>query len=328
MRRPERPDAPEPGLGIPEPRHRVYLGSEQSLLRGHRRKDARQGLCQRALPRAWSTDEHCVVLAGGGNLQPPFGGALADYIGKIHRGGTGRVGTRKADVCGALLHRKVPQGPGVPVQQVQHLGERAYGVHVDRGRIGRLQGRCLRQDTTPQAAVDGQLGHRQGSAHRPHPSVQAELPHNEVVPQGLEPPLPRRGYYPHGDGKVVAAAFFLHIGGSQVDNYLAARNMESAGLQGRYRTEETLLYGGIGKAYEVYSYAVRDFHLHHYREGLDAYAFCTVNLNEHTLAFFAQATANPPERHCKTEKFSKMFFNIGPKQGQFGFNLSFVRKKV
>ena len=88
---------------------------------------------------------------------------------------------------------------------------------------------------------------------------------------------------PNGD--VVAAALLVHIGRGQVNDNLFARNMETPGLQGRHRPQETLLDGGIGQAYQVDPDSQLDIDLDSYGYGFDAHALGAMDVNQHIIRF-------------------------------------------
>ena len=73
----------------------------------------------------------------------------------------------------------------------------------------------------------------------------------------------------------------MHSGGCQIDDNFLSRNVETFGLQGRYRPKEALLYCGIGQTHQMDSYSQADLYFYHDGHGLYTHALCSMNVYQH-----------------------------------------------
>ena len=181
----------------------------------------------------------------------PFGSFLPDDFGKIHvpasvRRLRGRPG----------IFRPVPDQQVVPVllllQHRQHVGQRVHSVDARLPEFGRLQCRLRRQDASLEAKPHRHFRIGQRSRHRTDRSIQAQLPHDQILVQSTQISLVGSGNNTQCDGEVVSAAVLMKIGGGQIDNYFLSGDVEIHRLQRSHRAEQALFHRHVRQPDQMY----------------------------------------------------------------------------
>ena len=284
VRRAEGPAPDQPVLRAALAGHRIDLARDERLLHRHRRQDAGQGLGERALAGPRGADHDDVVPAGGGDLDAAFGAFLADDVGEVHPGeGVWRSHPRAMDLA---IARRVPdQQVAAVLAPLQDAHDRVQPVHaIDLHvlELSGLQGRIDGQDDALETRLPGHLGDGERARDRADAPVQAELAHQDEMARARQLALPGSGDDADGDRQVIAAAVLAQVRGREVDDDPLARNLESQGLQGRGRAQETLLDGRVGQSDQVDPDPPVDVDLDRHFDGVDPDAFRTVNVCQHS----------------------------------------------
>ena len=309
MGRPERPLPHEPKPAGRLARDRIDFGGHGAFFQAHGRKDSRQGFGQGAFPGSRRAYQNGIVVACAGNFQSSFGPLLPHNVGKVHVIGLIAAGTGGQRI---LVKVRVPdqevRGILPLLQDKQDVIQVSNPENLRLRVIHSLQGRCLRQDATLEPLPDGQLHHREGPADSPDAAVQAQFPHNQVLPQSGQLPLPGGGNDPQGDGQVVPAALLVHVGRSQVDDNFLSGNVKSLSLQGRDGPQQAFFHGGVGQPHQVDADPQGDFNLDNNGYGLYTHTFGPMYIYQHFVScLWAQATTIPAKTQFETEKLSGMF---------------------
>ena len=90
--------------------------------------------------------------------------------------------------------------------------------------------------------------------------------------------MPGSRNYAHGYREVVSAPAFMDVGRGQVYHDFLSRDAEPAALEGCYGPEEAFLHGSVGEAHQMDADPQGDVYFHGYRNRLDTYAFCAVDI--------------------------------------------------
>ncbi len=283
VRRPERPGPHEAQSAGGSACHRIHLGRNEAFLQAHGRQNTCERLGNGTFPAARSADKKNIVLPRTGNFHPAFGPFLANDIGKIH------VAVPRPGQC----FLRLPVQFRVPDEQVrrvflffqdaQHVLELPYPEDIHPGIIHRFERRLFRENTSAKSLPERQFHHGQRSIYGADTAIQAQFPHDEVLVQGSQVALPGSRNDSEGDGQVVTTSLLMEIGRGQVNHDFLAGDVKPLGLQGRHRTEETLLDGGIGQSYQVNPHPQGDIHFHRNGNGVNSHAFGAMNVYEHRL---------------------------------------------
>ena len=226
------------------------------------------------------------MASGRSDLQPALRGLLPDDLGEVHdsavrgacRTGSGRITT-------AVPHQKV-LAELFPGKYPQHVIQSLHSEYVNILILDSFHGGIQRQDASQQVLPERQLHCRKRSRHLPDASVQAQLPHDHILLQKRQFPLPGSCYDAKGNRHVISAALLVDIGRSQINDYLLAGDPESHGLKRRYGPEQTFLDGGVCQTYQMNSQTLTDVCLDDHGYGIDSDAFCAVDVYKHNGVVF------------------------------------------
>ena len=240
---------------------------------------------------------------GGSDLHSPLGPFLAYDVREVRHSAL-----RPALVVpGPLL--LVPQagvahqqaGAVLPSREDAHaVREGFHSVDVDVGELRRFHGGMKGKDARLHPPGTGHVGDGQGAGDVAHGAVQPELAHHQTMAEPGEHPLPGSGYDADGYRQIIAAPALVQVGGGEVYDYLAARDMVLEGLQGGNGPEEALLDGRVGQSDEVDADAGHHVDLDCDGYRIYAYAFRTDDVYKHTENCFPRIW--PAKRYIISKK--------------------------
>ena len=210
----ERAGCEEWTLGVGQAGDAVDGARHEDLVRLERWQDRRDRPCEHRLPRSRWPDEQQVVPAGGRDLEGPLGSVLAGDVAEIHvpdriRRRSGRRRRGETDLAVQVLHRRAKRP-----QRVR--------IAAERRRFRRVLGR---QVGAPDRSIPRSQDPRHHAADRADRPVERELTEAEPVDVGLQ--LIARPQDRQSDGEVESRALLASLGGGQIDDDPAQRELES-----------------------------------------------------------------------------------------------------
>lgn len=240
--------------------------------RGHDRGEA---LCHHRFARTGRTDEYDVVAAGACHFKSPLDVLLAFHFQEVV----------VEYVCGCGKFRAcVDDGRfdcRVACQELHDLAERAGAVDVEVVDHSCFRGVGFGQYEAFVAERAREDCHRQGAAYGQQGAVERELAQDHVGACAVGGYLFGCGKDADGYGQVVGGALFLDVRRAEVDDDVAAREVEAALRHCCDDTLVALLDGGVGESHHGELEATRGYCLHVDAYGVDALDGCAVDFYEH-----------------------------------------------
>ena len=219
----------------------VNLGGLERFFEGERRQDRGHALGEHGLAGAGRADHEDVVASGAGDFDGALGGLLSADVFEVDE----------------ELLRFAQQGIAVGfdgndavagVDEVDHVEQRAHGVDVDAGDHGGFFGVGFGNDHAGDLSSAGFDGDGQGSANAANTAVEGEFSDEEAVGHFFFGEAAVGSDDAEGHGQVESGAFFLDVGGGEVDGDVGGGNVVAAVLQRGADAVAALADGGVGQA--------------------------------------------------------------------------------
>ena len=182
----------------------------------HRWNDGRDALGQHRLARAGRPDHQDVVTTGDGHFDRTFDVALALHVAKIDIVVL-VAGEKHAEIAAGWKQRNFT------AQKLKCLPQILYAVDVDLVHHGGLARVCFRHKHSVLAAPARFQSDWQHALDGTHRAVQRELTDEAEFFESRRVDLLAHRDHPERDGEIEAWAFFLNIGGREIDCCAAAR---------------------------------------------------------------------------------------------------------
>ena len=229
VRRAEGAVRDEAAVGIEHAGDGVDLGGLEGFFEAQRREDGRQALGEHGFAGAGRADHQDVVASGGGDFERALGDVLAANVFEVE----GEVLQLVEESGGFDAQRLGGDGAeGGGVEQLADFEEGVDGIDVDAfddGGFARVGGGDEEVADAGGARGDGDGQHAVDCAQA---AVEAELADQEEVGDvfGVQGAVCTEDG--DGDREVEAGAFFLDVGGGEVDGDAGGRKVEAGVADG------------------------------------------------------------------------------------------------
>ena len=223
----------------------VDLGGLEGFFEAQRGEDGREALGEHGFAGAGRADHEDVVAAGGGDFQGALGDVLAAdvaEVGLIFDGFVEEEGAVDDEGLGedVALRRRV--------EELADFEERGDGIDVDAGDDGGFAGVGGGDDEVLDAGGAGGDGDGEHALDGAEGAVEAELADQDEVGDVFDGESAVGSEDADGDGEIEAGAFFLEVGGGEVDGDAGGREIEAGVLDGGADAVARLADGGVGEA--------------------------------------------------------------------------------
>ena len=234
----------QPGFGIQHAGDGMDFGRLQRLFKIERSQDSRQPLGQHGFAGTGRPDHQNVVAAGSGDFQRALCGLLSAHIAKVER----KMLHLAEEFAGGHANRlRVDAAVSSRVEKLSNLQQRVHAVDVDALDHRRFAGIRRRDQQILDAAFPRCDGNGQHPLDWPQATVEAQFSYQEKIAEVAQLQAAIRTQNPDCHGQIEAGAFFLQIGGRQVNGDLRRRNIEAGIFDGGADAVAALAHGGVGQ---------------------------------------------------------------------------------
>ena len=233
--------ADEAAAGVEDSGDAVDFGGLERFFESERRQDGGHALGQHGFAGAGRADHQDVVASGAGDFDGALGGLLAadvfeidqEFLGFVQQGVA--IGFQRDDAVAR-------------VYEVDYIEQGADGVDVDSADHGGFAGVGFGDDQLGDLAGAGFEGDGERAANAAHAAVERQLADEQAIFDVLLREAAVGAYDAERHGQVESRAFFLYIGGSEVDGDVRGRNVVAAVFQGGADAVAAFADGGVGQA--------------------------------------------------------------------------------
>jgi hypothetical protein len=235
----------ETGFGVEDAGDGVNFGGLEGFFKGEGREDGREAAGEHGFAGAGRADHEDVVATGGGDFESALGGLLAADVGEVE----GEVLELVEDLGGFDFESgDVNAAVAGLIEEVADLEEGVDGIDVDAIDDGGFAGIGFGDDEVFDAALAGGYGDGEHAGDGAEGAVEAEFTDEEEVVEVAELECSVGTEDADGHGEVEAGAFFLDVGGGEVDGDVGGGEVETGVADGGADAVAGFADGGVGKA--------------------------------------------------------------------------------
>ena len=205
------------------------------------RQDGGHALGEHGLAGAGRADHEDVVASGAGDLDGALGGLLAANVFEIDE-----------ELLGFAQQRVAVGFDGddavAGVHEVNHVEQRAHGIDIQAGDHGGFLGVGFGNDHAGDFLSASFDGDGESATNAAHAAVERKFSDEKAVGHFFFGEAAVGSDDAKSHGQVESGAFFLDVGGSEVDGDVRGRDVVAAVLQRGADAVAAFAHGGIGQA--------------------------------------------------------------------------------
>jgi len=245
MRRAKRARADEAAGIFERARNGMNARGFDGFFERHRGKNRGNALGEHSFASAGRADEENVVPAGTSDFQGAFRGLLAVNLAEVDTvfGGFAEEKLR-VDLRGSKGFRGI--------DEIDGLGKSFYGINFDAVDDGRFASVGLGDSERDETGIARRKRSRERAADGTDAAIERQFTEKHHLVDRLAKELAHATSEAESHWKIKRGAFFLDVGGSEIDgNALAVREFDAAIAEGGFDAFAAFFYGIIGKADDV-----------------------------------------------------------------------------